>query len=250
VSTRWKKSPPSPSDPDDTLMSRAEILLVDDDPRLREVVRYALSREGFTVREAANGVEALEALKRAPVDLLVLDVKMPEMDGMELCRQVRRTSEVPIVFLSSKDDELDRVLGLELGGDDYVTKPFSTRELVSRVKAVLRRTRPREAVAEDSEEAVLQVGALRMDQAKHRIHVGGEEVALTVTEFRILQVLMRRPGRVYTRDELADRAYPGRHHVSERTLDSHVRRIRQKMRPHDLDPVETVHGLGYRLRTE
>lgn len=232
-------------------MSRAEILVVDDDPRLREVVRYALSREGFSVSEAANGVEALAHLARVPrsPDLLVLDVKMPEMDGMELCRQVRRSSEVPIVFLSSKDDELDRVLGLELGGDDYITKPFSTRELISRVKAVLRRTRRSAAPADPEEDDVLQTGELRMDQSRHRVHVGEDEVGLTVTEFRILQVLMRRPGRVYTRDELADRAYPGRHHVSERTLDSHVRRIRQKMRPHGLDPVETVHGLGYRLRT-
>ncbi len=232
-------------------MSRAEILVVDDDPRLREVVRYALSREGFSVREAANGVEALQALDQAPVDLLVLDVMMPEMDGMELCRQVRRRSEVPIVFLSSKDDELDRVLGLELGGDDYITKPFSTRELVSRVKAVLRRTRRAPAQEEPEDDAeILHSGRLRMDQGKHRVFVGGEEIPLTVTEFRILQVLLRRPGRVYTRDELAERAYPGRHHVSECTLDSHIRRVRQKMRPHGLDPVETVHGLGYRLRTE
>jgi len=229
-------------------MSRADILVVDDDPRLQEVVRYALSREGFAVRVASNGVEALASLSKAAPDLIVLDVMMPEMDGMEFCRRVRRDSEVPIVFLSSKDDELDRVLGLELGGDDYVTKPFSTRELVSRIKAVLRRTQRKPA--EDDAEELLRSGRLKMDQGQHRVWVGEDEVSLTVTEFRILQVLMRRPGRVYTRDELADRAYPGRHHVSERTLDSHIRRVRQKMRPFGLDPVETVHGLGYRLRRD
>ncbi len=231
-------------------MSRAEILVVDDDPRLREVVRYALSREGFSVREAADGAQALAYLERQPrePDLMVLDVNMPELDGMDLCRAIRRRSELPIVFLSSRGDELDRVLGLELGGDDYITKPFSTRELVSRIKAVLRRTRRRAESGE--EEALLRAGRLCMDTARHRVYVGDEEVGLTVTEFRILQVLLRRPGRVYTRDELAERAYPGRHHVSERTLDSHVRRIRQKMRPRGLDPVETVHGLGYRLRAD
>ena len=229
-------------------MSRADILVVDDDPRLQEVVRYALSREGFSVRVAANGVEALTSLAEATPDLIVLDVMMPEMDGMEFCRRVRRDSEIPIVFLSSKDDELDRVLGLELGGDDYVTKPFSTRELVSRIKAVLRRTRRKPT--EESDDELLRAGRLKMDQGQHRVCVGDDEISLTVTEFRILQVLMRRPGRVYTRDELADRAYPGRHHVSERTLDSHIRRVRQKMRPFGLDPVETVHGLGYRLRRE
>ncbi len=230
-------------------MSRAEILVVDDDPRLREVVRYALSREGFSVSEAADGAQALAYLDRQPrePDLMVLDVGMPELDGMALCRAIRRRSELPIVFLSSRDDELDRVLGLELGGDDYITKPFSTRELVSRIKAVLRRTRRR---AEPGDEERLRAGALCMDIARHRVYAGEAEVGLTVTEFRILQVLMRRPGRVYTRDELTERAYPGRHHVSERTLDSHVRRIRQKMRPHGLDPVETVHGLGYRLRAD
>ncbi|MCB9758814.1 MAG: response regulator transcription factor [Alphaproteobacteria bacterium] len=225
----------------------AHILVVDDDPRLREVVRYALSRAGFRIDEASDGAEALRRFAADRPDLIVLDVLMPEMDGIEVCRRIRQESDVPIVFLSSRDEEVDRVLGLELGGDDYVTKPFSPRELVSRVKAVLRRTRPA-APRESEDDPVLVTGTIRMDTGEHRIWAGDDEITLTVTEFRILQVLMTRPGRVYTRDELVDRAYPGTHHVSDRTLDSHVRRIRQKFRVHDLDPVETVHGLGYRLR--
>ena len=223
------------------------ILVVDDDPHLREVVRYALTRQGYTVTEATNGVEALRLLRADPPDLVVLDVVMPEMDGIEACREIRRVSRVPVVFLSSRDEELDRVLGLELGADDYLTKPFSTRELVARVKAVLRRATP-EPVTTPSPE--LKVGSIRLDPQEHRAWAGGAEVVLTVTEFSLLRVLLTRPGKVYTREELTERAYPGgNHHVSERTLDSHVRRIRHKFREHGLDPVETVHGLGYRAKT-
>lgn len=224
------------------------ILVVDDDPNLREVVRYALSREGFRVEEAQNGEEALRRWRALKPDLLVLDVLMPEMDGLAVCREIRRESTVPIVFLSSRDEELDRVLGLELGGDDYISKPFSTRELVSRVRAVLRRSK---AVASpEPAEPMIQIGSLRLDPGEHRVFFGEQPVVLTVTEFRLLQVLMGRPGRVYTRDELVERAYGENYHLSERTLDSHVRRIRQKFRDLGLDPVETVHGLGYRLRSD
>lgn len=220
------------------------ILLVDDDPHLREVLRYALAREGFAVREATDGARALALLDVEPADLVVLDVLMPEMDGLEVCRRIRRDSRVPIVFLSSRGEELDRVLGLELGGDDYMTKPFSPRELVSRVKAVLRRTQPAQPAAGDA----LVVGEIRLDPVEFRVHAAGVEITLTVTEFRLLKVLMGHPGRVYTRDELMNHAYEGVHHVSDRTLDSHVRGIRQKLRAADVDPIETVHGLGYRLK--
>ncbi len=231
-----------------TMTKLANILVVDDDESLREVVRYALDRAGFAVREAADGQQALASVRSNPPDLVVLDVLMPEMDGLEVCRELRRDSQVPIVFLSSRDEELDRILGLELGGDDYLTKPFSPRELVSRVKAVLRRSRGPEAKDED----VLRSGRIRMNSDRHRVFIdeggGSSEITLTVTEFRLLRVLLRRPGRVYTRDELVERAYPGNHHVSDRTLDSHVRRIRAKFREFGMDPVETVHGLGYRLQ--
>ena len=224
----------------------AEILVVDDDPRLREVVRYALTRAGFAVREACDGVEALRAFREREPDLIVLDVLMPELDGIEVCRRVRAESQVPVVFLSSRGEEVDRVLGLELGGDDYLTKPFSTRELVSRVRAVLRRTRREPEVASTP----LQVGSLRLDPVEFRAWVGSDEVGFTVTEFRMLSVLAGRPGRAWTREQLAARAYPDDRHVSDRTVDSHVRRIRAKLRDVGLDPIETVHGLGYRLRRD
>jgi two-component system OmpR family response regulator len=234
-------------------MSQARILLVDDDPHLREVLGYALRREGYTVFEAADGSEALRRFAEQPVDLVVLDVMMPELDGLGVCRELRRSSQVPIVFLSSKAEELDRVLGLELGGDDYVTKPFSPRELLSRVRAVLRRSQaPPLPPAQDAAEAAgsrLGLGPLRMDLEAHRCTVDGVELSLTLTEFRMLQTLLGAPGRAYSRDELVERSYEGRHFVSGRTVDSHVRRIRAKLREQGLDDViETVHGLGFRLR--
>lgn len=225
----------------------ARILLVDDDPSLREVVRYALDREGHEVIEASNGREALERFDRQEPDLVVLDVLMPEMDGLAVCRELRKRSRVPIVFLSSRGEEVDKVLGLDMGGDDYVTKPFSPRELVSRVHAVLRRTRPPPS---EEEPQGPQAAGIRLDLEAFRAFAADQEMTLTVTEFRILEVFVRRPGRVFTRDELVERAYPGPHHVSDRTLDSHIRRIRQKLRECGLDPIRTVHGLGFRLETE
>ncbi|MEQ1568401.1 MAG: response regulator transcription factor [Myxococcota bacterium] len=223
------------------MSSAGRILLVDDDPSLREVVRYALDRAGFEVLEADNGRAAVDRFQRSAVDLVVLDVLMPEMDGLEVCRAIRKTSQVPIVFLSSRGEEVDKILGLEMGGDDYVSKPFSPRELVSRVKAVLRRTHP------SADPTVVESGGVKLDTELFRAWSAGVEVQFTVTEFRILEVLLRRPGRVFTRDELVQRAYEGPHHVSDRTLDSHMRRIRQKIREGGLDPIETVHGLGFRF---
>ena len=228
----------------------ARILVVDDDPHLREVLRYALVRDGHDVEEARDGAEALRMAAASRPDLLVLDIVMPGMDGLEACRELRKTSTIPVVFLSSRDEELDRVLGLEMGGDDYLTKPFSTRELCARVKAVLRRGRPLPRAADES--PVLRAGSIRMDVVEHRVWVdvatGTHELVFTVTEFSLLQVLLARPGRAYTREDLTDRAYGEGYHLAERTLDSHVRRIRAKLREHGLDPIETVHGLGYRLR--
>jgi two-component system, OmpR family, response regulator len=223
------------------------ILVVDDDPRLREVVRYALSREGFEIEEAGDGHAALAACEASLPDLVVLDVVMPELDGIEVCRRIRQRSKVPILFLSSRGEEVDRVLGLELGGDDYVTKPFSPRELVSRVKAVLRRSTDEPASVS---EGALQLGDVRLDPHEIRVYAGKTELELTATEFRLLQVLMTKPGRVYTRDELMERGYEGTHFVSGRTLDSHIRRIRKKFRDTGRDPIETVHGMGFRMRKE
>jgi two-component system OmpR family response regulator len=217
------------------------ILLVDDDPNLREVARYALSQAGFRVEEAANGRDALAAARARPPDLIVLDVRMPEMDGLDVCRELRKTSRVPIVFLSSADEEIDRVLGLELGGDDYLGKPFSPRELVARAKAVLRRLEP-----ETAAEEVLQRGPLALDQRRFEASWKGRVVVLTVTEFNLLAALLRAPGKVFRRDELIARAYDGIA-VSERTVDSHLRRVRAKFAAVGGEPIETVHGLGYRL---
>ena len=233
--------------------SELTVLVVDDDPKLREVVGYALRREGYTIVEARDGAEALTLVAERRFDLLVVDVSMPEVDGFEFVRRVRADDQqTPVLFLSARSDEIDRILGLELGGDDYVTKPFSTRELVTRVKVILRRLTRGPGGASESEaepeRGALAVGGLRLNPETHRSWWGEIEVALTATEFRLLEVLMGRPGRVYSRDDLGSLAYPDSRHVSGRTLDSHIRRIRAKFREHGIDPVETVHGVGYRLR--
>lgn len=223
----------------------AEILVVDDDGHIREVVRFALERAGHNVREAGNGRVALRAVSERMPDLIVLDIVMPEEDGLATCREIRRHSRVPIIFVSSRDDELDTVLGLELGGDDYVSKPFSPRELVARVSAVLRRTA---AAPEHAETGVVRVGSLQLDLERHRCELNGRELVLTVTEFELLRALMSAPGRVLSRTQLIERAYDGDHHVTERTVDSHVRRLRKKLADAGADPIETVYGVGYRLR--
>lgn len=219
-------------------MSRSTILLVDDDRPLREVVQYALCRAGFQVEQAADGEEALRQFDLVAPDLVILDVNLPRLDGLAVCRAIRKRSATPVLFLSCRGDEVDRVLGLDLGGDDYVTKPFSTRELISRVRAILRRGRP----CTDEE---LRVGPLRIAPAMHRVWIGEDEVRLTATEFRLLLAIVRAGQRVLERCELAREVYPDRRTVSERTLDSHVRRIRAKLQP--VDPIETVHGVGLRL---
>ena len=222
----------------------AKILIVDDDPAIRDVVRFALLKAGFETLEAETGKAALESFAANQPDLIVLDVTMPELDGSEVCRRIRRDSAVPILFLSSRDEEFDRVLGLELGGDDYLVKPFSPRELVARIKAVLRRGAPT-TPAETA--TVLSHGVLSLDLDAVRATWNGQEVTLTATEFGILRTLMARPGKVYSRDNLMDGAYSIDKIVSDRTIDSHVRRLRAKFEAIGAQPVETLHGLGYKL---
>jgi two-component system OmpR family response regulator len=224
----------------------AKILIVDDDPHIRDVVSFALTQASHEVLAASDGEAGLaRALADAP-DLVVLDIVMPKLDGIELCRRLRAKSTVPILFLSSKDDEIDRVIGLEVGADDYITKPFSPRELVARVKAMLRRQAlDREAPAEPTKPPKLH-GALELDSERFRVRFAGRDIVLTVTEFAVLDALLSQPGKVYTRSELVDRAYEFDHHVTERTIDSHVRRIRKKFDAGG-EPIETVYGLGYRL---
>jgi two-component system, OmpR family, response regulator len=225
-------------------LAMAKILLIDDDSGIRDVVRFALAREGFAVIEAEDGAQGLALAEREAPDLIVLDIMMPELDGTEVCRRLRRTSRVPIIFLTSRDEEIDRVLGLELGGDDYVSKPFSPRELVARVKAVLRRMSAETPRAENAE---LRHGKLRLDLEGFRAFWGEDEVVLTVTEFGLLRTLAERPGKVFSRDALMDGAYALEHYVSDRTVDSHIRRVRAKFQAVGGVPVETVHGLGYKL---
>ncbi|HWO14738.1 MAG TPA: response regulator transcription factor [Polyangiaceae bacterium] len=219
------------------------ILVVDDDPHIREVMRFALTKAGYRVSEAADGSAAYAAIQLDPPALVVLDIIMPEDDGLALCRKLRAESRLPIIFVSSRDDELDRVLGLELGADDYLTKPFSPRELAARVAAVLRRSEPR---APSLAGEVLVRGAVRLDVARHKCYVGERELALTVTEFELLRALLTAPGRVLSRAQLVELAYGPGHFISDRTVDSHVRRLRAKL-GEAAALVETVYGVGYRL---
>ena len=223
----------------------ATILVVDDDAHIREVVQYTLERDGHAVVSAKNGVEALDRASDSAIDLVLLDVLMPELDGLAVCRRLRATRSIPIIFLSSRGEELDRVLGLELGGDDYVTKPFSPRELAARVSAVLRRTAT--APAPDPAGVVTR-GRLVLDLPAHELRVDGTAVELTVTEFAILRALLEHPGRVWSRTQIIARVRADDFRMTERTIDTHVRRIRAKLRAHDLDPIETVHGLGYKAK--
>ncbi len=219
------------------------ILVVDDDPHIRSVLLFALSRDGMEVLEAADGLAAIEVLARHAPDLVLLDLTMPELDGTEVCRRLRQRSDVPVIMLSSRDEELDRVLGLELGADDYVTKPFSPREVVARVRALLRRREGR-VVAQPGAPAT--GGRLRLDPERFEASWDGRRLALTVTEFAILRALSARPGVVFTRDMLMDVAYPGGRVVSDRTVDSHIRHLRAKLSAAGGAPIGTVHGLGYR----
>lgn len=231
----------------------AHVLIADDDPHIREVLRFALVRAGHTVAEAADGREAIALFHAAepPFDCLLLDIVMPEEDGLEVCRRVRATHDTPILFLSSRDDELDRILGLEMGADDYVTKPFSPREVVTRLKVVLRRTQRGAAngtgAPAAAPPAVIHRGPLTLDPDTHRCYWHDRELVLTVSEFELLRVLLAAPGRVFSRDALTDQAFGRDHHITDRTIDSHIRRLRRKFALLDADPVETVYGVGYRL---
>ncbi len=219
-----------------------KILIVDDDPRLRDLVRLALERAGFQVIIAADGLSALTHAVRELPDLVVLDIGLPEIDGLEVCRRIRRRSEVPVLFLTARDDEIDRILGLELGADDYVTKPFSPRELVARVRAILKRT----AGAKGPQ--ALRIGGLVLEPAARVCRVEGRELALTATEFRLLEILMAQVGRLIPRAALIGSIWGAQSAVSDRTLDSHLRNLRQKLAEAGLpEVIETRHGQGIRL---
>lgn len=223
------------------------ILVVDDDDHIREVISFALQKAGFSVLGAKDGADALTQFEKSPADLIVLDIMMPEMEGTDVCRRIRKSSTVPIIFLSSKDEEIDRIIGLELGGDDYMTKPFSPRELVARIHAIFRRIKTVREEGNCDQANNLSSGRLRIDLDQFKTYWQEQELVLTVTEFNIVKTLLSRPQKVFTRDQLMDGAYDLNRLVSDRTIDSHVRRVRGKFACFGADPIETVHGLGYKL---
>ena len=229
----------------------ANITLVDDDENIVASVSLALESHGHKITAYHDGAAGLEALEANPPDLAILDVKMPRMDGMELLSRLRRTSDVPTIFLTSKDDEIDEVLGLKMGADDYIRKPFSQRLLIERVRTILRRTEARNDRSPAAGEAKTIVrGPLVLDPARHTCTWRNMALSLTVTEFLILQALATRPGLVKSRDQLMDAAYEDQVYVDDRTIDSHIKRLRRKFREFDaeFDAIETLYGLGYRYK--
>jgi DNA-binding response OmpR family regulator len=223
------------------------ILVVEDDPRITDVLEYALKADGHTVRVTNRGREAVELARAA--EFIVLDVGLPDIDGFEVCRLVRKFSDVPVLFLTSRADEINRVVGLEIGGDDYVVKPFSTRELLARIKAISRRQGGAgiPACAPNSAESssALRYGLIEIDVLKFRVLCEGREIVLTRQEFRLLELLARQPGRVFTREQLLDQAWDDGGCVTDRTIDAHIKSLRKKL---GIDCIETVRGIGYRAK--
>src|SRR5688572_4921189 len=229
------------------------IALVDDDRNILTSVSIALEAEGYRIMTYTDGASALEGFKTSPPDLAILDIKMPRMDGMELLRRLRQKTDMPVIFLTSKDDEIDELFGLKMGADDFIKKPFSQRLLVERVKAVMRRASPRNGEPQAQEQSkVIERGKLVMDPDRHACTWEGKPVTLTVTEFLILQSLAQRPGIVKSRDALMDAAYDDQVYVDDRTIDSHIKRLRKKFNAVDenFDAIETLYGVGYRFKEQ
>lgn len=228
------------------------IALVDDDRNILTSVSIALEAEGYRIMTYTDGASALDGLKQNPPDLAIFDIKMPRMDGMELLRRLRQKSDLPVIFLTSKDEEIDELFGLKMGADDFIRKPFSQRLLVERVKAILRRAGAKDpgAPARSEDAKALERGLLRMDPERHTCTWKGEPVVLTVTEFLILQSLAQRPGVVKSRNALMDAAYDDEVYVDDRTIDSHIKRLRKKFNQvdADFDMIETLYGVGYRFK--
>lgn len=233
------------------MTEKQTIALVDDDRNILTSVQMTLEAEGYSVRTFTDGEQALLDLTNRPVDLAVLDIKMPRMDGMELLQRLRSRSNLPIIFLSSKDEEVDQLMGLRLGADDYITKPFSQRLLLERIRALLRRNEVNRAeAAGEATGNTLVRGHLTLDEARHRCQWNGHDVPLTVTEFLLVKSLASRPGLVKSRDQLIDAAYGDNIYVDDRTIDSHIKRVRKKFRQVDdeFNQIETLYGIGYRYK--
>ena len=238
---------PGPAGPDqgkEVLLAR--VLVVEDEESFSDALSYLLRKEGFEVSVAATGTEALAAFDRIGADIVLLDLMLPEMSGTQVCRELRERSRVPIVMVTARDSEVDKVVGLELGADDYVTKPYSPRELVARIRAVLRR---QAAAPVDTEQPALAAGPVRMDTERHVVTVGGEVVQLPLKEFELLELLLRNAGRVLTRGQLIDRVWGAGYVGDTKTLDVHVKRLRSKIEPEPSAPrfIVTVRGLGYKF---
>ena len=225
-----------------------KILIVEDESSFSEAIAFLLGKEGFETDVAENGRTALELYKANSYDLVLLDLMIPEVSGIEVCRAIRTTSMVPIIMLTAKDSEVDKVVGLELGADDYVTKPYSSRELVARIKAVLRRGTPESADA-DSSSAIQTAGNIRMDVERHQVTVNGTLINLPLKEFELLEFLMRNEGRVLTRGQLIDRVWGGDYYGDTKTLDVHIKRLRSKIEEDSANPqlIQTIRGLGYKF---
>jgi len=231
------------------LMAR-KILVVDDDPHIREIITFSLEQAGMLPVEAVNGRLALELVEQENPALIILDINMPEVDGFQFCREIRKTSDVPILFLSSRDEEIDRVVGLEIGGDDYVSKPFSPRELMARVNAILKRVQAAQIPLSEVVPQVLEHGLLILEPPKHRAEWNRTLVELTAREFSILQAFLKHPEIVFDRDRIIEHACETQSFISDRTVDSHIRHIRGKFSELGCQSViETVHGVGYKLGT-
>jgi two-component system response regulator RegX3 len=225
-----------------------KILIVEDESSFSEAISFLLGKEGFETDVAENGRIALELFKASAYDLVLLDLMIPEVSGIEVCRAIRTTSMVPIIMLTAKDSEVDKVVGLELGADDYVTKPYSSRELVARIKAVLRRGST-ESIDADSNSAIQVAGNIRMDVERHQVTVNGTLINLPLKEFELLEFLMRNAGRVLTRGQLIDRVWGGDYYGDTKTLDVHIKRLRSKIEEDPANPqlIQTIRGLGYKF---
>ena len=226
-----------------------KILIVEDETSFSEALAFLLGKEGFEVTVAEDGKQALDTFAKEGADLILLDLMIPVVSGIEVCRNIRTTSQVPIIMLTAKDSEIDKVVGLELGADDYVTKPYSSRELIARIKAVLRR-----GVAEDQsdiEHGIHTVAGIKLDIGKHQVTINGEVVSLPLKEFELLEFLMRNAGRVLTRSQLIDRVWGGDYYGDTKTLDVHIKRLRAKIEADPANPVliQTIRGLGYKLES-
>ncbi|MBM9615495.1 response regulator transcription factor [Desulfobulbus rhabdoformis] len=221
------------------------ILIAEDDSNTAKLVQTYMEREGFSTRIAASGLQALQFFEREPFCFVILDIMLPGLDGWEICRRIRKKSDVPILMLTAREEEIDRIMGLSIGADDYVVKPFSPRELVERVKAILRRIRPREEGAQE----ILRHGSIMLDDAKHKVSIAGKAIELTASEYKLLLTLMQSPGRVFSREELLARFYEEGESVVERVIDVHIGKLRQKIEPNPAKPefILTVRGFGYRF---